>query len=169
MRSRNGMQATDLLDLIDFIKNEEQYSARIKELQDLEARLNSKLEIVNTLEGAEELVQKYQVLKKRIEKERIEGQQKAQKEFKELKEQLLLEHKVRSEELDKKISANRIYAKTVADQSDEVQKTRTILNTEQSQLENEKQQIRLREKQLSVSESKWKSKIVELQKLLERE
>ena len=162
MRSRNPLQANDLLDIVDFIKNEEKYSARIKELQDLEASLNTKLKIVNTLEGADTLVVKYKATQAALDSDRLI----AQKELKELKEKLTKEHQERIAEYDKKVSEVRTFHNSVAQQMNEVRERNIALNLERQQLDIRAQELNVKAKDLAALELKWKTKVAALQQLL---
>jgi DNA repair exonuclease SbcCD ATPase subunit len=49
------MRTDDFLQIIDFVKNDDKYTKRIKELQDLEDSLKSKLAVAKTVEAAQKL------------------------------------------------------------------------------------------------------------------
>lgn len=70
MRGRNPLQANDLLDIVDFIKNEEKYTQRINELKALEASLDEKMGIVRTLEQAHNINEKNLLIQQKLASDR---------------------------------------------------------------------------------------------------
>ena len=162
VRTRNPLQANDFLYIVDFIKNEEKYSARIKELQDLEASLQLKMQIVNTLEGADALIAKHKITQVAMDVERIAEQ----KVIKERKEQLEAEFALRNADLEKKMAENRMFHKSVALQMNEVRDTKIALAMERSLLDATKVELGQREKELVQLKTKWTNKVAALQQVL---
>lgn len=66
------MSAQDLMDMVDFIKNEDLYSKRLKELKAQEAALDEKLKIANTLDKAEAMAVKMAKELASLERKKVE-------------------------------------------------------------------------------------------------
>ena len=162
MRSRNPLQANDLLDIVDFIKNEEKYSVRIKELQDLEASLNTKLQIVNTLDGANVLIAKHKATQGALDKERLEIQVTA----KELAAKREAEHIFKMDEVQKKQTEARTFQKSVAKELEEARRIKQENSIERTLLDTTAKELAARERQLVLAESHWKQKLAALQQLM---
>ena len=159
---RNALQANDLLDIVDFIKNEEKYTVRINELREQEARLDEKLQIVNTLEAAEIEERKYQDLQIRIKQE----QEVVFEQYKTLTAKLTKEHQDRMN--------------LVVERESELRKLKSQLGEEQEELRqiSVKQEAMVKELQkrdtfltertniLDKQETYWRNKISQLNQIL---
>ena len=164
MRSRNPLQANDLLDIVDFIKNETKYSARIKELQDLEASLQIKMGIVNTLEDAEALVVKHKIALELTTKERAN----LQKEMAEEKQRQEDIHKAKMADANQKMAEARTFQQSVAAQMNETRALRVALDVEQKQLAVKNHELQERINALSAQQTHWYNKLAALQQILEK-
>ena len=159
---RAQLQASDLLDIVDFIKNEEKYTARINELQERENRLDEKLRIVNTLEAAEAEEQRFLQYQEHA-KLREED---LKKEYEDLKKKLREEHDLRLEkvikrEVDVRNLNNQVAAK--------MQDLKLISDKHALELnEFKKLDIRLteRDRVLKEQEAYWLNKINKLNQIL---
>ncbi len=120
LASRSTLQANDLLDIVDFIKNEEKYTKRINELKAQEARLNEKMKIVNTLDKADALMQRNLTIEEKLAKDRAG----LEIEFKARKQEL-------EQEYQKKISAVEQERNKVASKTGELNRELALVRQEQ--------------------------------------
>lgn len=161
-RGRATLQANDLLDIVDFIKNEEKYSARIKELQEHEANLNEKLRIVSTLEDAEALEQKFIEAKKRIDESKIV----LQKEYEDLKSKLRDEHAGKLATVEERAANVRTLHDVVAKQMNEVKAIGIAQNAEKYRLDEIGKKLDIRTNDVTARENVWKNKVLQLNTIL---
>ena len=159
---RAGLQATDLLDIVDFIKNEEKYTARINELKEYEARLDEKLQIVNTLEAAEAEEQRFLVMQ---EHAKIREEQLKQ-EYVDLKDKLRKEHDLRLEKVIERERDVRALRDQVAEKMETLKAITDKHTAELNEFKKLDQQLTKREQVLSEQETFWRNKITQLNRIL---
>ena len=159
---RAGLQATDLLDIVDFIKNEEKYTARINELKEQEARLDTKLEIVQTLEAAQTEEQRFLVMQ---EHAKIREEQLKQ-EYVDLKDKLRKEHDLRLEKVIERERDVRALRDQVAEKMETLKAITDKHTAELNEFKKLDQQLTKREQVLSEQETFWRNKITQLNRIL---
>ena len=159
---RPNLQANDLLDIVDFIKNEEKYTARINELREQEARLDTKLEIVNTLEAAEVQERKYIDLQLVLKQER----EVLKEEYKTLTEKLKKEHQDRLNAVIQRESDLRQLRSQIGEEREELKQTTERHAAEFTQLRQRDAFLTDCVNKLNIEETKWRNKIAQLNQIL---
>ena len=162
MRSRHSLELGDLLDILDFVKNEDKYDQRIKELQSLDKNLQAKLKLVNSLEDVQaletkhwEVVSAFEVAKKQKEVD-----------LEKLRQTLLSEYNTKNTELDKRIRDTQTFHQAGLQQMNEIKEAQIKIDAEQTAIMREKEELGKRAKTIALLESKWKNKVAALQQLL---
>ena len=159
---RANLQANDLLDIVDFIKNEEKYTARINELKEQEARLDEKLEIVQTLAAAEALEQKYIELQLVIKQER----EALKDEHKALQDKLHKEHKDRLTLVAHRESDLRQLRSQLGEEREELKQMAEKQEAQAALLRQRDMFLTERENKLKIDETNWRNKIAQLNQTL---
>lgn len=162
MRNRGTLQANDLLDIVDFIKNEEKYTVRIKELQDLEASLQTKMKIVNSLEEVEAMKEKNQIISEKLAQDRI----KLEQEFEDRKILQKRDEDERYAKISKRESELRHMKEDINDANDILRQGQDLLGEIQRKYGLDRQDLDRRLNEVEKTEFKWREKIVQLNKLL---
>lgn len=159
---RAGLQATDLLDIVDFIKNEEKYTARINELKEHEARLDEKLQVVSTLEQAEAEEQRFLVMQEhaKLREEQLK------KEYEDLKKKLREEHDLRLEKVIQREIDVRKLNNQVAEKMQELKTITDRHTAELSEFKKLDSQLSERDRVLKEQETFWRNKITQLNRIL---
>ena len=159
---RANLQANDLLDIVDFIKNEEKYIARINELKEQEASLDAKLEIVNTLEAAEIEERKYRDLQVRLKQEQevIFGQ------YEMLTAKLKKEHQDRLNLVNERESELRKLRSQLGEKQEELKQTAEEQAGNAALLRQRDTFLTNRENKINIEETNWRNKIAQLNQIL---
>ena len=162
MRSRNALQANDLLEIVDFIKNEEKYTARINELKAIEARLDEKLQVVNTLEEAQTMQEKAILIQDKLARDRTALEQ----EFEDEKERLYKEHNDRLIVVDKRLSELRKAKEEVILDKEQFKKDQEQLEAQEYKVKCLREDLDQRLSLLERQEFTWRNKINQLEAIL---
>jgi len=162
MRNRSALQANDLLDIVDFIKNEEKYTARINELKAIEARLLEQNSIADTLEKALALQDQNEIIQKKLAEDRAS----LEAAFKEKTRLLDVEHKKKMEALE--LQSSRLYMKSdeVGRQLDSLRDRQSGLDQEALKLQASWTNLNKREMGLAEREDTLQKKLVAVKQLL---
>lgn len=159
---RANLQANDLLDIVDFIKNEEKYTARINELREQEERLDKKLEIVETLEAAQALEQKYIDLQLILKQER----EALKEEYKTLTETLKKEHQDRLNVIAQRESDLRQVRHQIGEEREELRRISERQMSQKTEFTKRESYLTSRENKLNADETKWRNKVNQLNQIL---
>lgn len=159
---RAQLQANDLLDIVDFIKNEEKYTARINALRDQEARLDEKLQIVNTLEAAEAEERKFLQFQEhaKVREEQLK------KEYEDLKQTLREEHDLRLSKVIERERDVRNLRDQVAEKMDNLKAISDQHAVELNEFKKIDERLTERDRLLKEQETFWRNKITQLNRIL---
>ena len=162
MRNRSALQANDLLDIVDFIKNEEKYTARINELKAIEARLLEQNTIADTLEKALALQEQNEIIQKKLAEDRAS----LETAFKEKTRLLDAEHKKKMEALE--LQSSRLYMKSdeISRRIDDLKSQKDSLDQEGIQLQAGWTNLNKREMGIAEREETLQKKLVAVKQLL---
>ena len=162
MRNRSALQANDLLDIVDFIKNEEKYTARINELKAIEERLLVQNQIADTLEKALALQAQNEIIQRKLADDRAT----LEISFKEKTRLLEIEHKKKIESLE--LQSSKLYMKSdeVSRRIEDLKSQKSNLDQEGSQLQTGWTNLNKREMGLAEREEVLQKKLVAVKQLL---
>ena len=163
MRGRGTLQANDLLDIVDFIKHEDQYTARINELKAHEAALAEKMGIVRSLEQANAMQEKAVLIEQKLAQDRIAFTQ----EMEDLKMLQKKEHQERMNLILKRESELRHMKEDLNTANEILHNAQDELGQAQRKFQVEQEALSKQFVMLEQHELKWKNKLIRLQQVME--